>query len=183
VYNSTCFERQALIIRSPLTFLVRASSYIPISRPTDATCDRFLYSIYMCITLHVGIYKFNVSWSVRASLYISIRREYLQVFLCTRRRVVLPGFIARGQSWRNMEWTGRKEAFLSWNLPKLPNLTSAASPRVDISRTCKVGQKFGVSLPLLTFSPSAWPSRLLYGRGRKFRWELWITLYIGLSVG
>jgi hypothetical protein len=25
-------------------------SYIPISRPTDATCDRFLFSIYMCIT-------------------------------------------------------------------------------------------------------------------------------------
>jgi hypothetical protein len=26
--------------------------YIPVSRPTDATCDRFLFSIYMCITLH-----------------------------------------------------------------------------------------------------------------------------------
>jgi len=34
-------------------------------------------------------------------------------------------------------------------------LTSAASPRVDISSTCKVGQKLGVSLPLLTCSPSA----------------------------
>jgi len=34
--------------------------------------------------------------------------------------------------------------------------------RVDISSTCKVGQKLGVSLPLLTCSPSAWPSRLLY---------------------
>ena len=33
-------------------------------------------------------------------------------------------------------------------------LTSAASPRVDISSTCKVGQKLGVSLPLLTCSPS-----------------------------
>ena len=31
----------------------------------------------------------------------------------------------------------------------------AASPRVDISSTCKVGQKLGVSLPLLTCSPSA----------------------------
>jgi hypothetical protein len=29
----------------------------------------------------------------------------------------------------------------------------AASPRVDISSTCKVGQKLGVSLPLLTCSP------------------------------
>jgi hypothetical protein len=51
---------------------------------------------------------------------------------------------------------------VSWNLPKLPNLTSAASPRVEISIICKAGQKLGVSLPLLTCSPSAWPSRLLY---------------------
>ena len=35
----------------------------------------------------------------------------------------------------------------------LQNLTSVASPRVDISRTCKVGQKFRMSLPLLTCSP------------------------------
>jgi len=34
-------------------------------------------------------------------------------------------------------------------------LTYAASPRVDISSTCKVGQKLGVSLPLMTCSPSA----------------------------
>ena len=34
-------------------------------------------------------------------------------------------------------------------------LISAASPRVDISSTCKVGQKFGVPLPLLTCSSSA----------------------------
>ena len=37
----------------------------------------------------------------------------------------------------------------------ITGLTSAASPRVDISSTCKVGQKLGVSLPLLTLSPSA----------------------------
>jgi len=59
----------------------------------------------------------------------------------------------------------------------ITGLTSAASPRVDISSTCEVGQKIGVSLPLLTSSPSAWPSRLLYRRGRKSRRDLWITLY------
>jgi hypothetical protein len=60
----------------------------------------------------------------------------------------------------------------------ITRLTSAASPRVDISSTCKVGQKFGVSLPPLTFSPSAWwPSQLLYRRGRISRRDLWITLY------
>jgi hypothetical protein len=67
------------------------------------------------------------------------------------------------------------------NLPKLPNLTSATSPRVDISSTCKVGRKLGVSLPLLTCSPSALPSRLLYRSGRKSRRDLWITLYIIIS--
>jgi len=49
---------------------------------------------------------------------------------------------------------------------------------VDISSTCKVGQKLRESLPLLTCSPSAWPSRLLYRKDRKSRGDLWITLYI-----
>jgi hypothetical protein len=44
--------------------------------------------------------------------------------------------------------------------------------------SCKVGQQLGVSLPLLTCSPSAWPSRILYRRGRTSRRVLWITLYI-----
>ena len=58
----------------------------------------------------------------------------------------------------------------------ITGLTAAASPRLDISSTCKVGQKLGVSLFLLTCSPSGWPSRLLYRRGRKSRRDLWITL-------
>jgi hypothetical protein len=40
----------------------------------------------------------------------SIGRESLQVFSCTRRRGVLAGFTARGQSWRNMAWTGNRKA-------------------------------------------------------------------------
>jgi hypothetical protein len=59
----------------------------------------------------------------------------------------------------------------------ITGLTSAASPRMDISSTCKLGQKFGVSLPLLTCSPSAWPSRLPCRRGRKSRTDLWIIRY------
>jgi len=59
----------------------------------------------------------------------------------------------------------------------ITGLTSDASPRMDKSSTCKVGQKLGVSLPLLTCYPSAWPSRLLYPRVRKSRRGLWITLY------
>jgi hypothetical protein len=59
----------------------------------------------------------------------------------------------------------------------ITGLTAAASPSVDMSSTCKVGQKLRVSVPLLTFYPSAWPSRLLYRRGRKSRRDLWITLY------
>ena len=62
----------------------------------------------------------------------------------------------------------------------ITGLTSAASPRVDTSSICKVGHKLRVSLPLLTCSPSAWPSRLLYRRGRKSRRDLWITLYMSV---
>jgi hypothetical protein len=65
----------------------------------------------------------------------------------------------------------------------ITGLTSAASPRVDISNTCKVGQKIGASVPLLTCSTSAWPSRLLYRRGQKSRRELWITLYSLNAIG
>jgi hypothetical protein len=64
----------------------------------------------------------------------------------------------------------------------ITGLTSAASPRVDISSTCKIGQKLGVSLPLLTCSPLAWPSGLLYRRGQKSRRDLWITLYNDIMV-
>jgi hypothetical protein len=59
----------------------------------------------------------------------------------------------------------------------ITGLTSAASPTVDISSTCKVGHKIEVLLPLLTCSPLAWPSRLLYHRSRKSWRDLWITLY------
>jgi hypothetical protein len=48
--------------------------FIPISRPTDATCDRFLFYIYMCITLHVS--------SVKRSSSGVPHRTYSLQFLC-----------------------------------------------------------------------------------------------------
>jgi hypothetical protein len=60
-------------------------------------------------------------------------------------------------------------------------LTPAASPKVDLSSTCKVGQKLWVSLPLLTCSPSAWSSRLLYRKCRKSGRDLRITLHLWLA--
>jgi hypothetical protein len=47
---------------------------IPKSRPTDATCDRFLFSIYMCISLHVSSVK-GLSSGVP-------RRTYSLQFMC-----------------------------------------------------------------------------------------------------
>jgi hypothetical protein len=47
----------------------------------------------------------------------------------------------------------------------------------ELLSTCKVGQKLGVSLPLLTCSRSAWPSLLLYLRGWKSWRDLRITLH------
>jgi hypothetical protein len=47
---------------------------LPISRPTDATCDRFLFSIYMCTILHVS--------SVKRSSSGVPHRTYSLQFLC-----------------------------------------------------------------------------------------------------
>jgi hypothetical protein len=63
----------------------------------------------------------------------------------------------------------------------ITGLTSAASPRMNISSTCKVGQKHVVFLPLLTCSPSAWPSRLLYLGGLNSRRYLWTTLFLNVN--
>jgi hypothetical protein len=49
-------------------------AFIPISRSTDATCDRFLFSIYMCITLHFP--------SVKRSSSGVLHRTYSLQFLC-----------------------------------------------------------------------------------------------------
>jgi hypothetical protein len=47
---------------------------VPISRPTDATCDRFLFSFYICMTLHVS--------SVKRSSSGVPHRTYSLQFLC-----------------------------------------------------------------------------------------------------
>ena len=57
-----------------------------------------------------------------------------------------------------------------WHLPRHLGWTYRAPVRQD--------RNLRVSLPLLTCSPSAWPSRLLYRRGRKSRRDLWIILYV-----
>jgi hypothetical protein len=106
---------------------------------------------------------------------ISIDRESLPSFFvlgAVAYLQILPLGGSRDETWRGQGIVS------GLCLGICQNLTSVASPRLHISSTCKVGQKLGVSLHLLTFSPSAWPSRLLYRRGRKSRRDLWITLYI-----
>jgi hypothetical protein len=50
-----------------------------------------------------------------------------------------------------------------------------------LSHTCN-GKSRGIGgTCLLVCSPSAWPSWLLYRRGRKSRRDLWITLYIYMN--
>jgi hypothetical protein len=59
-------------------------------------------------------------------------------------------------TWQRNTQDSRKEHI------KTQRLTCAASPRVDISSTCKVRQKLGVSLPLLASPPLVMTIRLLY---------------------
>jgi hypothetical protein len=54
--------------------IINIPNYIPISRPTGATCDMFLFSIYMYITLHVS--------SVKRSSSGVPHRTYSLQFLC-----------------------------------------------------------------------------------------------------
>jgi hypothetical protein len=54
--------------------VIRKELQIPISGPTDVTCDRFLFSIYMCITVHVS--------SVKRSSSGVPHRTYSLQFLC-----------------------------------------------------------------------------------------------------
>ena len=64
----------------------------------------------------------------------------------------------------------------------ITGLTSAASPRVHISSTCKVGQKLGKILYLLICSFLPCLSWLLRTRVRKSRRDVWITLYVCVCV-
>jgi hypothetical protein len=148
----------------------------------DITKNRKLYRV-----IHKYLRKFRTP--LRNNQDRHSRKEHVNKkrispsFFCVLGAVAYLQVLSLGGS-RDETWRGQgiENRSLSWNLPKLPNLTSATSPRVDISSTCKVGQKPGVSLPLLTCSPSALPSRLLYRRGRKSRRDLWITLYIYQTI-
>jgi hypothetical protein len=132
--------------------------------------------IYMYRVIHKSLCNFRTRLrnnQDRHSRKEHINRQRIFFVLCAVASLpVSPLWGSRNTTWRGQViW----QSSVSWNLP---NLTSAASPRVDISSTCKVRQKLGVPLPLLTCFSSAWPSRLLYRRGRKSRRDLWITLYI-----
>jgi hypothetical protein len=53
---------------------LKSQNIVPINRPTDVTCDRFLFFIYMCITLHVS--------SIKRSSSEVPHRTYSHQFLC-----------------------------------------------------------------------------------------------------
>jgi hypothetical protein len=82
----------------------------------DIKSEDLLYRVILSPsrTSELGCATTNTDTAERS---ISIGREYLQVFLCTRKCGILAGFTARGS-------------------------------------TCKVGERLGMSLPLLTCSPS-----------------------------
>jgi hypothetical protein len=68
------FDFETLHKKTQISDRCKGFSCIPISRPTDAICDRFLFSIYMCITLHVS--------RVRRSSSGVPHRTYILQFLC-----------------------------------------------------------------------------------------------------
>jgi hypothetical protein len=77
--------------------------------------------------------------------------------------------------WNKQACRGRRPRLLSVSKKCLSSARYVT--KCGLSNTYKVGQNFGVFLPLLTCSPSVWPSRLLYRRGQKSWKDLWNTLY------
>jgi hypothetical protein len=80
---------------------------VPISRPTDATCDRFLFSVYMCITLHVS--------SVKRSLSGVPHRTYSVQFLC----LCLSGITNPADRHKHRNW----RLYVRWGTPDDERLT------------------------------------------------------------
>jgi hypothetical protein len=78
------------------------------------------------------------------------------------------------ESWRQSTMGCCNVCGRNW----ITGLTSAASPGVDIWSTCKVWHTLGEFLYLFICSFLLCLSWLLYCRVRKFRRDLWITLYI-----
>jgi hypothetical protein len=57
----SCLACHNMILKSLARICKEIRIFLPISRPTDATCDRFLFSIYMYTTLQVSSVKCSSS--------------------------------------------------------------------------------------------------------------------------
>ena len=109
---------------------------------------------------------------------ISIGRQSLQVSVLPYRCSICAPLVTRQMSIKFLQHALQH---VSLELDWITELTSAASPTVHISSTCKVGQKLGEILYLLICSFLPCLSWLLRSRVRKSRKDLWITLYFGAS--
>jgi hypothetical protein len=76
-------------INSSLSNITLYTSYndtkYSVSRPTDATCDRFLFSIYMCITLHDSSVKRSSSGVPHRTYSL----QFLRLCLSAARFIIL----------------------------------------------------------------------------------------------
>jgi hypothetical protein len=105
LYNFSCHTSPPTILPFSLTSSCHLFLHLPLS-----LVSKFIYRIIhkSSRTSELGC---PTTKTDTAESSISIGRESLQAFLCTRRHGVLAGFITRGQSWWNMAWTGNKKAF------------------------------------------------------------------------
>ena len=124
---------------------VRTETLSPLPLPVSCLQTYFLFSIFFYITfLYLSYEIYRV---IRKSL-----RGFRPLRYSSRDGHAEGEHINRGRDTPSFCPTLQVHVY-GRNL--ITRLTSAASPRVETSSTCKVGQKFGVSLPLLTCSPSA----------------------------
>jgi hypothetical protein len=72
VWPQTRVSRLQFEFLSLTQYIIENFFKIPISRPTDATCNRFLFSSYMFITLHVSSFKRSSSGVPRRSKHVEL---------------------------------------------------------------------------------------------------------------
>jgi hypothetical protein len=127
----------------------------PGARPVNMLPEFLVIYGLRCSFLASGFFEINSSYVVYTCLRIVLQHLLLNllkikchVYVLTKLKLSVI-FILNSHIYREIH----KCNVCGRNL--IRELTSAASPRVEISIICKVRQKLGVSLPLLTCSPSA----------------------------
>jgi hypothetical protein len=112
VHYSTSFINYR-VLKLFFLFIAFTKSYsCPCTDPISLTTLLCCWEVQvLCRVIQNPLRYFRTTKTDTAEWNILIGTESVQVCLGNRRHGVLADFTARGQSWRNMAWTGDKKSF------------------------------------------------------------------------